>query len=316
MNDKNIYWANLCILNRKEGELMEEAAEKWERDSGRSYGMTYLGDTEEVKMHQKVEEDIDAGLLGFDLLVSSRFDLFCCPRYLLGQKDRLKPLGGRFPVREEVKACGVEDPFGLYHPLVVLPHFMLCNTEMLGDRPAPTSLEQLLDPEWAGQVVVGNTELPSGQSVLFAMWYLFGDEGLEACVRNWRQKSAPSAVRHGLLKGEFSIGLLPGIFCGPGPRDQVQLVRPTEGLPVLPSYAAAKNDGDWEDSVAFLGGSAASEPFLEFYRDMAHGIASDPSVPMPELAEPGDELFFPPWDWILEQDLDGFRETVLRIPSA
>ena len=313
MMEKSVYWANLCILNRKEAELMETAADSWQRESGASFGMSYLGDTEDIKMHEKMEKDIAAGDLAFHLLVSSRFDIFCSERYLLGRKDRLRPIGNGFPVREEVASSGVQDPFGLYHPLVVLPHFMVCNTQVLGDTPPPGSLEELLDDKWKGKVAVGNTDLPSGQAVLFAIRYLFGKKGLEACIRNWRQKSAPSAVRHGLLKGEFAVGLLPGIFSGPGPRDELKVIRPKEGLPVLPSYAAVKDEEGWEDTVEFLRASAASEEFLRFYRDMAHGIASNPSVPLPAISREDDRLIFPDWKWILEQDVEEFKKHVGRM---
>ncbi len=319
MSKKKIYWANVCILNRKESELMEKASETWNGETGNAYEMIYLGDTEEVKIHQKLEEDIDSGKLGFHLLVSTRFDLFCSGRYLLGRKDNLLPIGEILPIREEIKRAGVEDPFHLYYPLAILPHFIVCNSEVQGSEPAPSSLEELLDSRWEGKVFIGNTELPSGQAVLFAMWYLFGDEGLETCVRNWRQKSAPSAVRHGLIKGEFPIGILPGVFSGPGPKDRIFAVRPKEGMPVLPSYAAAVRSGNFdhqddEDTMNFLKASAASQEYHEFYKDMAHAVVSDPSVPLPANAEEGDKYIFPPWEWILKKDLDYFLTTIKQIP--
>ncbi len=293
---------------------MEEATTEWTRETGTGVRMCYLGDTEDVQIHEQVERDIDSGALRFGVLVSTRFDLFCSRKYLLGNRDDLQPCGGVLPVRDEITSVGVADPFGLFHPLVVLPHYIVWNSEVLGDRRSSLSLEELLDPYWAGRVVVGNTDLPSGQSVLFTMWFLFGEERLETCVRNWRQKSAPSAVRHGLLKSELPIGLLPAVFAGPGPSGQLSTIKPDEGLPLLPSFVAAGIGAD--DPVSFVSRSVGASPFMKFYRDMAHAIVADPTVPLPATADANDTLLFPDWAWIVERDMDHFRDTVRRVPMV
>lgn len=309
-----IYWANLCILNRMEAEKMEKAAKKWESDNSYAPKMVYLGDTEEVKMYEKMDMDMAKGKLGFDLLISSRFDLFCSNKYLQSHKDELYPLGDLFPVREEVRNSGVVDPSGLFHPLVILPHFTVVNTKLVEKKNIPGSLEDLLDPSLAGKVFLGATELPSAKSILFAMWYKFGKKGLETCVRNWRQKSAPSAARHGLVKDEIPIALLPGIFAGPGPDDKLIAVRPKEGAPVLPSYAAVRKSDKSEAIVDFITNSVARPEFVEFYRDQALAFPSDPSIEPPELLGGEGSMFFPDWDWVMEQDMEYFDYACERVP--
>ena len=309
-----VYWANLCILNRMEREKMEAAARIWEEAHPLIPQITYLGDTEEVKMYEKMDEDMASGKLGFDLLVSSRFDLFCSRKYLQSHIDQLFPIGDRFPIREEVYNSGAVDPSGLFYPLVLLPHFIVVNTKLLGGNEIPKSLEDLLDPRWAGNIFIGATDLPSAKSVLLAMWYKFGKEGLETCVKNWCQKSAPSAARHGLVKDELPIALLPGIFAGPGPEDKLLAIRPMEGATVLTSFAAVRRSEKAEEVVDFIANSVAKLEFIEFYRDQALAFPSDPFVIPPEPQASGEKMFFPDWDWILDQDMEYFAEACGRVP--
>lgn len=314
-----IYWANLCILNRMEGEKMEAAAESWsenQNSGSRSPRMIYLGDTEEIGMYEKLESDLADGGADFDILVSTRFDVFCSKKYLQGIKKQLLPLSGNFSLRPEIEELGVADPDGLFLPLVVLPHFIVANTKLLGSDEEPRSLEQLLEPRWEGKVFVGSTELPSAKSVLFSVWHRFGEAGLEAAVRNWRQKSAPSAARHGLVKDQFPVALLPGVFGGPGPDDKLVQITPIEGAPVLPSFAAVKHSADSDRAVDFLKASAASPEFIEFYRTQAHAYPASPDVARPENTSGEIKMIFPPWEWILQQDMDYFEDACSRMPAG
>jgi len=313
--DMNIYWANLCILNRRESEMMEAAAEAWKADGDLDPRMIYLGNTEEVKMYEQMDRDMASGSLGFDLLVTTRFDLFCSHRYLQGRTENILPMGDVLPLRDEVKRAGVPDPDGLFFPLALLPHYIVCNADMMPGGDCPTSLEELLDPVWAGKIFVGATDLPSARAVLFTVWYNFGKEGLEACVRNWRQKSAPSAARHGLVKGECPIALLPGIFAGPGPGDTLVAVWPEEGAPVLPSFAAVRKSEYADQVVDFFLRSAGSREFSVFYRDQGFAYPVDPGVDPPDIGRNRGQMIFPDWEWILGQDMDYFLDACERVPK-
>jgi len=309
----NIYWAYLCILNRMEGEKMEAAGKAWAGEENTPPRMVYLGDTEEVGMYEKVASDSAGGIIGFDLLVSSRFDLFCSDRYLKGFRGSLLPLGDHFPLRKEFVEKGIMDGRGLFLPLVVLPHFIVVNSRMVRKGDYPRSLGDLLKPEWEGKVVLGSTELPSAKAVLFAVWYLYGDGGLERCVRNWRQKSAPSAARHGLVKGEFPVAVLPGIFAGPGPGEELIRIVPAEGAPLLPSFAAVNASGD-KRAVEFLRENIFTEDLMGLYRDRAFAYPAHPAVEPPDLCDLRETLF-PPWEWINSRDMDWFDGKCREVPS-
>ena len=312
----SVYWANLCVLNRMERDKMDSSAEVWGKEKKLFPEMLYLGDTEEVQMYEQMETDIARGKLGFDCIVSSRFDLFCSPKYLQSFTDDLLPIADEFPIRDEVAASGVLDPLGLFYPLVVLPHFIVCNMDLIGTGEKPVSLADLLDPFWEGRVYMGSTELPSAKSFLFAMWYKFGNDGLETCVRNWRQLSAPSACRHGLMKDRFPVGLLPGIFTNPGPGEKLLPVWPAEGAPVLPSYTAVQKSKHDQDIIEFLRVSAASDEFVRFYTEKGLAYPSHPAVEPPEEYGGNTGFFFPAWEWILEQDMEYFEDACSRVPSG
>ena len=310
-----IYWANLCILNRMESERMAASAEAWSPGRKCSPEMVYLGDTEEIQMYEQMDRDMAAGKLGFDLLVTTRFDLFCSKKYLQSKREDLFPIGDLFPVRAEIAEANVPDPHGLFFPLAVLPHYIVVNTDLVDIENCPRRLEELLSPKWEGQVFLGATDLPSARSVLFNMWYLFGKEGLETCVSNWRRKSAPSAARHGLVKGNIPVAVLPGIFAGPGPADNLQSFWPEEGAPVLPSYAAVKKSSYTEETIDFFVNSAGSKQFSDFYRNQGFAYPTRIETTPPEIALDKGPMLFPDWDWILDRDMDYFLDACERMPG-
>ncbi len=313
-----VYWANLCILNKMEGQKMEAAGDEWSAKKADCSvpEMIYLGDTAEVGMYEYLQNDLKKGTVNFDLIVSSRFDIFCSKKYLLGIKDQLLPIAENFSLRPETKELGVADPEGLFHPLVLLPHFIVANTKLLKQDEIPKGLSELLQPEWDGKVFLGATDLPSAKAVLFSVWHLFGSEGLEKAVKNWRQKSAPSAARHGLVKDQFPIALLPGVFGGPGPDDKLQQITPEEGAPVLPSFAAVKRSDNSDNAVDFLKASAAAPEFIEFYRTQAHAYPAATGTELPENSSGEMKMIFPPWEWILKQDMDYFEDACKRMPMG
>ncbi len=313
VNSITMYWANICVLNRMEREKMDNAIVQWEAKNGISPRVIYLGDTEEVQMYEQLTADINRGELGFDCIVSSRFDIFCSQKYLQRVADELVPIATLLPLREEIRQAGIPDPSGLFYPLVVLPHVIVCNRKLLKENEMPETLADLLDPYWAGKIYTGSTELPSAKSFLLAMWYKFGDAGLETCVKNWRQVSAPAACRHGLLKDEFPIGLLPGIFTSPGPEDKLISLWPSEGAPILPSYTAVKKSEHQEETIDFIRISAASPEFISFYKEQALAYPCHPSVEPPEGLAGRKDFFFPDWKWILEQDMEYFEEACKRV---
>jgi ABC-type Fe3+ transport system substrate-binding protein len=313
----NVYWANLCILNRMEGEKMEAAGDCWSQSGrGPAPKMIYLGDTAEVGMYEKVSADISSGELGFDMLVSTRFDLFCSSRYLAPFKDDFLTLRGQLPIRSEIEEKGIMDREGKFYPLVLLPHYMVVNSHLLDKMDFPGSLKELLDPRWKGKVFLGSTDLPSAKSVLFSIWYLYGNEGLESCVKNWRQRSAPSAARHGLVKDEFPVALLPGVFSGTGPMDKLIQITPIEGSPLLPSYAVVRKSSSQDRTLHFLKNSVGTREFIEFYRDQAMAYPVHPEVGIPADWSGTDSMLFPPWEWIEKQDMGYFEGMCRRMPEA
>lgn len=310
----NIYWANLCILHRMEKERMDAALQAWHTDEKPEIKMNYLGNTDEIHIYDQVDKDLESGKTNFDAIVSNRFDLFCFTKYLNTYKDELYPMADKFPIRKEVKECGVIDPFGLLFPLVVLPHLIVCNMGLVDTKDVPCSLEELLEPKWSGKIFIGSTSLASARSILFAMWYKFGNKGLETCVKNWRQKNAPSAVRHSLIKKELLIGILPSIFTGAGPQDVLTAVYPVEGAPIVPSYLAVKKSEHIDYLIDFLSKSVLSNDLVSFYRDNAHAFPANPEVKIPEIYPSNINMFFPDWEWALKQDIEYFYDACSRVP--
>ena len=314
----DIYWANLCILNRIEGEKMETAAGLWQRETGDTeIRMVYLGDTERIGIYEKLDTDIrETDKPDFDAIISTRLDIFCSDKYLQSYTDELMPINKHFKLRPEIEELGVADEEGLFLPLVVLPHFIIVNTEVLGNQSPPESLKDLLEPEWEGKVYIGSADLPSARSVLLAICYLYGREGLDKAVKYWRQKSAPSAARHGLIKDEFPIAILPGVFSGPGPKNKLMKIVPADGAPVLPSFAAVQKGESAEATLDFLKKSAVTNEFIEFYKNQATAYPALASGPDPAEADQNLKMVYPSWQWLKEQDIEEFIGICAETPMG
>ena len=82
----NIYWANLCILNRMEKERMKVFIKDYQADNKPSPNVIYLGNTDEVHIYEQMDKDLEAGDIKFDIMISNRFDLFCFRKYLINIK--------------------------------------------------------------------------------------------------------------------------------------------------------------------------------------------------------------------------------------
>ena len=308
-----LYWANVCLLIRMERQHLDDKAEEWTKNSGHPIDINYLGDTAEVPLREKLTEEAAGGKFEADAVVSTRFDLFCSKNFLAGIPEEFAPLGDDLPLRKSFLNSGICHPQGIFHPVLAVPHLIICNTEKTGPGGHPESLKDLLDTGWESQIVIGDPALPSGRCFLFAMWYLFGDEGLEKIVENVVAKSAPSAARFSIMKDEFKLAILPEIFAGPTQKDNLKRIIPLEGIIALPSYLAIKKRAK-ERLLPFLKEAVYTDYFQEQYVRQGALIPNHETLPPPEnLSGLEEKMFFPKWSWIERRDMNYFDQQCNRV---
>ena len=303
--EKHVYWANICLLGRMEKEYLNQKAESWQQDNQQDIQFSFLGNTEEVVIYDRLAADIEDGHIKADAIVSTRFDLFCWDKYLKNHQDQFRSLSQDLPLADTLKRAGYQHPTGVFHPVLALPHLIMCNTHLVEPEETPDSFSDLLDDKWASQIVIGDPALPSGKFFLFTMWYLFGNQGLEKIVQNTICKTAPPAARFSVMKDEYKLAILPEIFTGPTPEDNLKRIVPQEGVFGLPSFLAVKQSA--EDLLPFLKHALFSDDIQQQYVNQGQVIPNSDTVSPPAaFADQSTLVKFPDWSWIESQDIDYF----------
>ena len=137
------------------------------------------------------------------------------------------------------------DPYGAYNILAVNPEVMLVETRALNGRPAPRSLEDLLDPIWESSICLPDNHKHIGTRFFSAIRQRFGEDGLAAMDRNAvTAMNGPTIARsagHGTPKA--AIYLLPWVFArGAARPGKLDLVWPDDGANCNPIVLMVKRE--------------------------------------------------------------------------
>lgn len=137
------------------------------------------------------------------------------------------------------------DPYGAFNILAVNPEVILVETRALAGRPAPRSMEDLLDPMWESSICLPDNHQHIGTRLPTAIWQRFGEEGLAALERNAvTAMNGPTVARsagHGTPQA--AIYLTPWVFArGAARPGKVELVWPADGANCNPIILMVKRE--------------------------------------------------------------------------
>ena len=133
---------------------------------------------------------------------------------------------------------GLMDPNGEFHIFSVMPTVLLVDERMRAGRPVPKRWGDLLDPVWAGDVM-----LPAAHGAVSTLLPLTilrdsGEAGLAALARSARgAQHATDSIRMAgrTLKGP-AVYVVPWFFACACPNEDVRVVWPEDGALVEPSF--------------------------------------------------------------------------------
>ncbi|SDZ20786.1 ABC transporter substrate-binding protein [Tindallia californiensis] len=297
-----LYWNNpSCLKKAVEGKL-DATASRWKAQKNATVDFDYYGLIEDMLMEDRLEEDLQQGRMGADVLVSTDMQLFHRKDLLLGNLPLFQPIEDWFPIRKEFAEMAHAQ--GYFQPGVVVPVVMIKNKEMLEETTEIRGWEDLLDPSLAGKIAISSTDKPAGKSILKGYWYLYGEEGLHTAKEHFSVVSNPAAVFDAVDRGQYPLGIVPLLFAsGPGKSGQVEKIWPEEGLFVVISYVAVRADAGPEVREILLE-SLYSQEIQDLYSQRGLMIPVHPEVePKQELMAYKGKLLYPSWEWVEQKDM-------------
>lgn len=137
------------------------------------------------------------------------------------------------------------DPYGAFNVLAVNPEVMLVETKALNGRPAPRSLEDLLDPMWESSICLPDSHKHIGTRFFSGIQQRFGEDGLAAMDRNGVTAMNGSTIARSVGHGapNAAVYLLPWVFArGAARPGKVDLVWPSDGANCNPIVLMAKRE--------------------------------------------------------------------------
>lgn len=188
-----------------------------------------------------------------DVYVSAGFDLFFEDDLMRKYKD-MNVFKDAYKDRLynsdfENDLISLRDPNHDYSMIGIVPAVFLVNTQILGDRPMPTSWSDLLDPIYEGGV-----SLPVSDFDLFnaIMLHLYKEFGLEAITR-LRKQLISSMHPSQMVKSDRGRRVKPAISVMPYfftkmalPGSVMQAVWPSDGAIVSPIFMLTKQSKEKE----------------------------------------------------------------------
>jgi hypothetical protein len=292
-----IYWNNICLLRKaEEGFINGYAAEA----HGADIDVEYFGLGMPKKLRTQIAGDLAAhGDVGADVIVSTELDIFWDARLLRG-KDFFTDTANGFEVRDTVAAF--IDPDRTLAAAHLLPMLISVNGRVLGDLPAPRTLEDLCSAAYKGKIVLGGADTAAGRSIVICIWYLYGEAAARRFLDNATFVNLPAMAYGAAIKGEYPVCLLPSVLSGRG----LDTVFPADGAPTIPTYACVRKSADKAEAYAFLG-LLFGKSMQTFYADRGFIIPSNNEVDLsPAFYSAPPALLYPDWTWLNAFDTPRF----------
>ena len=217
---------------------------------------------------------------------------------------------GNLEIRDEFKDAGIVDPLEAMHVYACFPSIMLIDYQKLGNRPAPTGWESLMDPIYRNDITISGWEDDIPDLLAFNYYKNFGVVGLKALAKNVRNFWSPAemAKTAGSAHPEgTAIYVLNHFFARANRhKDKVKLLWPEEGSWFNPLMVLAKKERRPQSQLAvdFLLGAEWAE-----YLD----TVGAPSVYKHPHQQPlPGKMDWLGWDFIRSNDLEALRPELNR----
>ncbi|MDR2822687.1 MAG: ABC transporter substrate-binding protein [Acholeplasmatales bacterium] len=303
MENFKIYWNNICLLRKKEEEFINSFFRK---ESNYNFDITYFGLGMPLKLKSKIVGDLEENSdINADLVISTELDIFW-DKNILGNKDIFKNLKDTFDIKDYIKNSNVlANEKSELSAFLLLPELICVNTLALNGLEEPLSLKDLTLPKYKGRIVIGGKDTAAGRIIAICIWYLYGLDYLLKFMDNVNFVKVPAMALGLLKKGAYPIGILPSILAG---RD-LKTIFPSDGIPVIPTYAVIHKNANYILAKKFLD-FLLGEEFQEFYSSRGYLLPANKNINYSKDLYPEKDLnlLYPAWDFIMNFDIKKFYE--------
>jgi ABC-type Fe3+ transport system substrate-binding protein len=204
------------------------------------------------------------------------------------------------------RRAGLIDPEGVYTVYGTTAYVFMADTRRLAGRPLPRAWEDLLDPRYAGEIVMCGDGDDMADAVALNIYKDCGMDGLRALAANCKGLMHSSAMVMSVGGKDAQAGaiyVIPAFFAlSVSQPDYVEIIWPADGAAASPLYFLAKNKSRERLSrlIQFFAGGFAGIPSAAWFAPM------DASVPS---RLPGNaSLKWVGWDFVRNNDISGLRD--------
>lgn len=240
-----------------------------------------------------------------DIYISAGFDLFF-EKKMMGRfkdkgafKDLLKYDGINKTFKD--KNINLRDPKGEYSIIAVVPAIFLVNEDELRGRDMPRSWEDLLKPEFEGEISLPVKDFDLFNGILLNIYKKFGQEGIKKLGRSFMLNMHPSEmVKSHRKKEKPTVTIMPYFFTkmvkGTGP---MKPVWPEDGAIISPIFLLTKGEkrSELEGLVDFF----SSDEIGELLAKNGKFPVTNPNVD--NEIEDDKNFIWLGWDYIDNNDL-------------
>ena len=215
-----------------------------------------------------------------------------------------------------LKSCfvdaGYPDPKNAYTIYSLFPKIIVVDKNRLGDRPAPRSWGDLLDPMFENDVAIGYSHDEISVELLLYIYKEFGESGLEKLAKNtrnaWNASRMAKVVGDGCKAGA-AVYVLAHFFAQSCPhKENTELIWPEDGTFCTPTYLLVKKAA--KERMKFITDFFLGEEFGA--RSAATRFPSlNPAV---DNGLPDDAVFkWIGWDYLYTHEIRDEQDRALRI---
>lgn len=267
-----------CPMNisRTLVQLMEDQAKAVQKKSGIEVNVL-------VQPHRPNEESIfhsfvDRGTLP-DLTIGHVDDFAGLPEDFLRENVRAMP--GKFPMHSKLEELGFTHPAGYYHTFAVIPFAMFYNTNLLQETELPKRWEELLDPQWAGKILMPD-EIRIVTMLIKTFLQADYPEKADAFARNFVCTGSPFEVVTAVDEGQSSLGITNIAFARISKQKNTSIIWPEDGLFCMPQAVVFGRNAP--DELLEVGASLFA-PEMQDFVTMQSFIGTSPQTKMHPVIE-------------------------------
>ncbi len=195
--------------------------------------------------------------------------------------------------------AGILDPKNEYSVLGINPLVMVANLDEVGDRPLPTSWQDLLEPMWQSSVTLRGSDQFFCHAVLLPVYQDHGEEGLKKLAGNVLRGLHPAQMVKQIDSGApGAIYVMPEFFAHRVKKqERIQIIWPDDGALASPVTLQVKSSriDELKPILDYVSGPQLAEALIGARFPVPHASVQGEVQDKP--------LRWLGWDFLRQQDL-------------